>query len=231
MKKTILLLGVLGCTTSFCHAQYVETWRVDESTIMVRADTILHFDASGHPLSMEAFNDSLQTGKYIITSKERGRTMTDYLTPKHPTAETLVGQQLPRTTFTDIDGNRVDVDSAGLTVVSAWNKTCGICIAELTALDIMADDFPGVQFVALAGDPEADTRQFLEQARWKWQDIIVVPDPERSLMQSFHIFTEPTNFIVDRRGTVRAALFGGDVRRLVTTLDRLCREILPAPDE
>ena len=59
MKKTILLLGVLGCTTSFCHAQYVETWRVDESTIMVRADTILHFDASGHPLSMEAFNDSL----------------------------------------------------------------------------------------------------------------------------------------------------------------------------
>lgn len=50
-------------------------------------------------------------------------------------------------------------------------------------------------------------------------------------MQSFHIFTEPANFIVDRRGTVRAALFGGDVRRLVTTLDRLCREILPAPDE
>ena len=27
---------------------------------------------------------------------------------------------------------------------------------ELTALDIMADDFPGVQFVALAGDPEAE---------------------------------------------------------------------------
>lgn len=224
MNRLTYLILLMGIFSFSAHAQGVKTWRVDESTIMVEADTILHFTADGIPITLKAFNDSLATGKYIITSKEVGSTLEDYLTYKHPTAETLLGLPLPRKTFTDLNGKQVDVNAANFTIVSSWNKYCGICIAELTVLDLLAEDLPGVQFVALTGDPEDEVRTFLENACWKWRDVSVVIDTGRSLMHSFHIITDPSNLIVDGKGIIRAVVFGGDIRELVTTLDRLCRE-------
>jgi thiol-disulfide isomerase/thioredoxin len=222
MKHLTYLILLMGLFSLSSHAQGIKTWRVDESTIAVEADTFLYFTVDSIPLTIEAFNDSLATGKYIITSREVRSTLEDYLTYKHPTAETLLGQLLPRKTFTALNGKQIDINAANFTVISSWNKYCGICIAELTVLDLLAEDFPGVQFVALTGDPENEVQTFLGNACWKWRDISVVIDTGRSLMHSFHIITDPSNLIVDGKGIIRAVVFGGNIRELVTTLDRLC---------
>ncbi|MEY8685617.1 TlpA family protein disulfide reductase [Bacteroides sp. AN502(2024)] len=202
-----------------CHAQKVT--RVNSNKISVEGDTIIYFDAEQKSITRQAHSDSLETGKYIISIKGTDEITEIHLTYKHPKLETLIGKTLPQINLTDMSRKPVKMDESDVTVVCFWNRHCRPCIRKLTALNILAEDYPDIRFVALTPDSSGEVKRLMKRLNLVWENITVVPDYKDEFNDVLHIYMYPSNVIIDKNRVVQGATVGGNTRQLLRTLERL----------
>lgn len=217
MKLYFILLSFLF--VGVCHAQKVT--RINSNKIAVEGDTIIYFDAEQRPITKQAHSDSLETGKYIIFIKGTDEITEIHLTYKHPKLETLIGKTLPQIDLVDMSGKPVKMDESDITVICFWNRHCRPCIRELTALDILAEDYPDIRFVALTPDSSGELKRLMGRLNLKWENIIVVPGYKDEFDDILHIYVYPSNVIIDKNRIIQGATVGGDTRKLLRSLERL----------
>lgn len=201
-----------------------------DNVVIIKGDTTLFFDAEGRPITSEAHSDSLETGKYIISIKGTDEKPEIHLTYKHPDLKTLIGKNIGEREWEDLEGKTVRIgDKPGYTVISFWNKHCRVCIRELTALDVLVEDFPDIRIVALAPDSPDEIRKLMKRLKLNWENITVVPDDDGELTQELQLFVYPSTVVIDRNKEIRGVTVGGNTRELLKTLEQLCSDTDACP--
>ena len=89
---------------------------------------------------------------------------------------------LPQIKLTDMSRKSVKMDESDITVICFWNRHCRPCIRELTALNILAEDYPNIRFIALTPDSNGEVKRLMGRLQLKWENITVVPITETNLM-------------------------------------------------
>lgn len=217
MKSIIVLL--LFLLPFGCYAQKIT--QLGDNQISIEGDTILYFDAEQRPITEQAHVDSLDTGKYVISVKGTNERTEIHLTYRHPNLETLMGKTLPSAEFLDMNGKVVKMNESDITVVCFWNRHCRPCIRELTALDVLAEDYPNVRFVALTTDSLEEVQNLMKRLHLNWENIIVVPGYNDVYTDVLHMYVHPSNVVIDNNGIIKGITLGGKTRQLLRTLEKL----------
>lgn len=220
MKTSILI--ILFLLPFICRAQKVT--QINNNTIHIEGNSILYFDAEQKPITRQAHADSLKTHKYIISIKGTDEKSEIHLTYKHPRLETLIGKSLPRIDFSDINGKTVRIDESDITVLCFWNRHCSPCILELTALNILAEEYSNVQFIALTPDSREEVSTLMKKLNIEWQNITIIHDYDEEFADTLHIFVYPSSVIIDKSMIIKEVTIGGDTRKLLRTLEKLSGE-------
>lgn len=202
-----------------CYAQKVT--QIDSNRISIEGDTILYFDAEHKPITEQAHVDSLNTYKYIISIKGTDEKAEIHLVYKHPDLKTLNGKKIPQTDFNDINGKVVNLNGADINVLCFWNRHCRPCIRELTVLDILAEDYPNVKFIAFTPDSKEEVQTLMNRLNLNWENIVIVPGYDEEFADTIQIFMYPSNVIIDSNLIIKGATVGGDTRKLLRTLEVL----------
>lgn len=116
----------------------------------------------------------------------------------------------------------IDYASNPVTLVSFWASWCGPCIKELPALKRLHEAYgdKGLHVVTVNVGETADEISETVQ-KFGMQDYTNLLDPEGVEMKAWNVYGFPTNFIVDAKGNLPYASFGGvewdnaDVRKVI----------------
>ena len=112
-------------------------------------------------------------------------------------------------------GKRIDGGDASLAealaraggkpvLVAFWATWCGVCKAEASTLESLAEERPVVAVATSSGSAD-EVRQYLAERGRKLPSII---DDEGTLAARWHVQGLPTHFIVDGHGNIRFRMVG-----------------------
>jgi peroxiredoxin len=140
------------------------------------------------------------------------------------------GEALPDFTLSDTQGNAHTLsDYKGKVVMlNFWATYCGPCIKEMPSMQRLKERMAGKPFAILAVDmaeEAADVEAFFAKHKIK-VDFPLLLDPEGTVVEQWMISAVPTTFILDPKGTIRYALFGGlewDSDEIIGTLNGLMK--------
>ena len=141
----------------------------------------------------------------LILSSNQGEAIESIDALTFPPVE--VNQPAPELTLFDLDGNEVSLkDFLGeVILVNNWATWCPPCREEMPEFKAYYDKYKdqGFQVVAIeAGEPEAEVRNFVEQAGL---DFVILLDPENKSLITFQHSSLPNSFVIDRKGNLRLA--------------------------
>lgn len=117
---------------------------------------------------------------------------------------------LPSIEVKDIDGNTVNVQSImddGVPVIlSFWYTTCKPCLQELGAVnDAYVDWIEEAEFkvVAVSTDDSRSSAKVKPMVNGRgWTDFTILLDENSDLKRAMNVQTQPTVFVLDRKGNV-----------------------------
>lgn len=123
------------------------------------------------------------------------------------------GKPLPDFTLSDMQGNSHSLsDYRGKVVmVNFWATYCGPCIKEMPSMQRLKEKLGDKPFAILAVDmaeEKSTVEAFLKKHDIKVNFPILL-NPEGDVVEQWMITAVPTTFIVDPKGKIRYALFGG----------------------
>ncbi len=138
------------------------------------------------------------------------------------------GEPLPDFTLSDLQGRTHTLSSyrGRVVMVNFWATYCGPCIKEMPSMQRLKEKMKGKPFTILSVDmaeEKHDVQAFLTQHQIKI-DFPVLLNPEGDVVEQWMIAAVPTTFILDPKGTIRYALFGGiewDKQDVIQTLSGL----------
>ncbi len=138
------------------------------------------------------------------------------------------GEPLPDFTLSDLQGKAHTLSSyrGKVVMVNFWATYCGPCIKEMPSMQRLKEKMAGKPFTILSVDmaeEKHDVQAFLTQHQIKI-DFPVLLNPEGNVVEDWMITAVPTTFILDPKGTIRYALFGGiewDKQDVIQTLSGL----------
>lgn len=189
---------------------------------------IAFFDADSVRISIEMFNDSLATLKYIITSRNVEDTTAFLLMRKIPkNYRECIGEKLPDLEIEDLAGNKLMVGkNKNISLIVFWSIYCPPCIKELKILDALREEYPETDIFAITGNSRDTVRSFMQKHNFKWENIHLIPDC--SYEEKYPIFSDiqviPFSVIVDRDLVIKDVFVAEGMRRMLTVLDSLDKE-------
>lgn len=138
------------------------------------------------------------------------------------------GEVLPDFSLTDLQGEKHSLSSyrGKVVMVNFWATYCGPCIKEMPSMQRLKQKMADKPFAILAVDmaeEKHDVQAFLTQHQIKI-DFPVLLNPEGNVVEEWMITAVPTTFVIDPKGTIRYALFGGiewDKEDVVATINSL----------
>ena len=124
----------------------------------------------------------------------------------------LIGCQAPDFEVETLDGAPLKLsDLKGYVVVmNFWFEACPPCIAELPALNRLAEEYAGedVVFIAFGRDGEESIRGFLQDTEFIYEHVAIAQE----LIEKYCIVAGwPTNMVLDKDGVLRQVFSGGSV--------------------
>ena len=180
---------------------------------------VAYFDADSVRISMEMFNDSLATLKYIITSRNVEDTTVFLLMRKIPkNYRECIGEKLPDLEIEDLVGNKLTIGkNKNISLIVFWSIYCPPCIKELKILDALREEYPETDIFAITGNSRDTVRSFMQKHNFKWENIHLISDCS-------DIQVIPFSVIVDRDLVIKDVFVAEGVRRMLTVLDSLDKE-------
>ncbi len=121
----------------------------------------------------------------------------------------LVGCRAPAFNVKTIDGQSINLENlkGKIVVINFWFTTCAPCLAELPALNKLADEFKSqnVVFIAFAKNDNATISKFIAGKAFNYLQVSSAYD----LSEEFSVCGWPTNLVLDKNGIVRQIFAGG----------------------
>jgi len=138
------------------------------------------------------------------------------------------GAPLPDFTLSDMEGKTHTLsDYRGKVVMlNFWATYCGPCIKEMPSMQRLKEKMAGKEFTILAvnmAEQKSNVDAFFIKQKIKVGFPILL-DPEGEVVEKWMISAVPTTFIIDPKGEIRYALFGGlewDSDDVINTLNML----------
>ena len=227
MKNLFILFLFLIPFGAF--AQESVTRSEDGKSLIVQPKKhVAFFDADSVRISMEMFNDSLATLKYIITSRNVEDTTVFLLMRKIPkNYRECIGEKLPDLEIEDLVGNKLTVGkNKNISLIVFWSIYCPPCIKELKILDALREEYPETDIFAITGNSRDTICSFMQKHNFKWENIHLIPDC--SYEEKYPIFSDiqviPFSVIVDRDLVIKDVFVAEGMRRMLTVLDSLDKE-------
>ena len=134
-----------------------------KSLIVQHKKHVAFFDADSVRISIEMFNDSLATLKYIITSRNVEDTTAFLLMRKIPkNYRECIGEKLPDLEIEDLAGNKRTVGkNKNISLIVFCSIYCPPCIKELKILDDLREEYPETDIFAITGNSRDKVRSFM----------------------------------------------------------------------
>ncbi|WP_337752628.1 TlpA disulfide reductase family protein, partial [Coprobacter fastidiosus] len=216
MKNLFILFLFLISFGAF--AQESVTRSEDGKSLIVQPKKyVAFFDADSVRISIEMFNDSLATLKYIITSRNVEDTTAFLLMRKIPkNYRECIGEKLPDLEIEDLAGNKRTVGkNKNISLIVFWSIYCPPCIKELKILDALREEYPETDIFAITGNSRDTVRSFMQKHNFKWENIHLISDC--SYEEKYPFFKEiqiaPFSVIVDRNLVIKDVFVAEEMRR------------------
>lgn len=122
----------------------------------------------------------------------------------------LVGCHAPDFNVTTITGEQLTLSQlkGKVIVINFWFEGCAPCIAELPALNKLAEEYQHeeVVFIAFGKDPEFRINKFLSERKFDYKMV----SGKYDLVNDFCVIAGwPMNMVIDKRGVVQYIKPGG----------------------
>jgi peroxiredoxin len=122
----------------------------------------------------------------------------------------LVGCEAPNFEVTTITGEQLTLSQlkGKVIVMNFWFESCAPCIAELPALNKLANEYQSeeVVFIAFGKDPELRISKFLEQHKFNYKIV----SGKYDLVNDYCVIAGwPMNMVIDKNGIVQYIKPGG----------------------
>lgn len=119
-----------------------------------------------------------------------------------------IGKPAPALAAYDLQGNPAELNQwQGTRLLTFWSETCGMCVAELKALEQMAENSPNaIQLIAINVDGDkADTQAVVIK-----RDLhsAVIKDQMKITAERYQLVGTPTTFVIDEKGNIQAKYEG-----------------------
>ncbi len=116
----------------------------------------------------------------------------------------LTGQQLPAFNLTDLNGNKMNNQSliGKPVVINFWFTSCGPCIAEMPALNVLKEKYKDsdVVFLSITFDKKIMVLNFLKKHPF---NFLIIPDARQYCDHITSLY--PVTLFVDRKGIIQFA--------------------------
>jgi thiol-disulfide isomerase/thioredoxin len=124
-----------------------------------------------------------------------------------------VNETAPDFTLPDMNGNQVSFDTlkGKVVFINFWASWCHPCKKEFPELNKLAEKYKGEQFVVLAVNIDKRRKnadEFLERFRPVSQNMVILFDPESSVVASYAARAMPSSFLIDKTGVIRYVHLG-----------------------
>ncbi|HBX44986.1 TlpA family protein disulfide reductase [Limibacterium fermenti] len=224
MSKYIILL--------FCSVVYINSYSQEHAKVTQNSDGSISvqsegnewFDPSGNIISEKQMKDSLKTGRYSITIDTNSSIAKIHLVNNYPAKTKIIGKKLPPLLYPDLSGRPVDIaTNAKKSVLSFWSITCAPCIRELSVFNLLAKEYPNIDFYAITSDDKDSVVHFLEQNNEKWDNIVIIPDYNKEAYDP-GIYVYPSTFLINKERIIQNVFWGASLRQIFTALDVLDKE-------
>ncbi|MCC6502678.1 MAG: TlpA family protein disulfide reductase [Deltaproteobacteria bacterium] len=125
----------------------------------------------------------------------------------------VVGKAAPGFTLNGLDGKAVELERFKGTVVflDFWASWCPPCKKEMPEIARLAEKFSSsdLSIVAVSVDKKKEhAKAFISTVPGASSSLIVLHDPEASVVSAYSAQAMPTSFIIDRAGVIRFVHFG-----------------------
>jgi thiol-disulfide isomerase/thioredoxin len=143
---------------------------------------------------------------------------------KESLTKSMVNEQAPGFTLSDINGNKVSLqDLRGKVVVlDFWATWCGPCKASFPAMQMAQNKFkddPNVKFLFIhtwergTDTPTKDAEAYIKSKNYDFEVLMDLKDPdtkENKVVSSYNVKGIPAKFVIDQQGNIRFKLTGFD---------------------
>lgn len=196
-----------------------------DSSVSVTAAAMIYLDSSGNCLDIESFQDSLGSGRYDVSlKKQSAESMVVQLKEKDPVEnnpDLQPGKEIPLPELCDINRNKKDIgDKTEYILLIFWDVTCKPCIEELTELNILADKYSNMIFMAITSTPAQNVHNFLQEKGLEWKNLTIIPD-SRTYFNTLKICAVPLTIVIDKNRTIKKILAGKNVKAVHSYLENL----------
>ncbi|OPZ32259.1 MAG: thiol-disulfide oxidoreductase [Bacteroidetes bacterium ADurb.BinA174] len=214
IKKRIIFIFLLPIFSFSIFSQEI-TKNKDES-ISIKTDSVIFLDSSGNLLEKSTFQDSLNTNEYIVAIKKSSAYLEIQLKKKY--SDFQLGKEFPLIELIDINQNIINIKEKKLTLLTFGDITCKPCIEEITALNILAKEYPEVNFIAITSASKQNINKFLQEKGLEWNNLIISTD-NQEYFKSLNIQNIPLNIIIDSSRRIKGVFIGEKIREILLSFE------------
>jgi thiol-disulfide isomerase/thioredoxin len=174
---------------------------------------ISYFDEKKVAISRQEFEKRLADGMFFTADKhaEAGKEVKVSLTLvskeamqaiRTPIFKVKAGDPFPAFSLRQLDGTVVNNEAllGRYTLINFMFADCAPCVKEVPYLNAFSKNHPGMNFVAMTFDPDAEAKKFVETTSFEWKMLAGA----RQTIDAAGVRTYPTFALLDPRGAVVA---------------------------
>ena len=120
----------------------------------------------------------------------------------------LVGKKLPRFSFEDINGKKIDSNTINgkMVVMNLWFTGCKPCVSEIPELNELANDYKenNIVFIAVSFDSKETIQHFKAKRPF---DYLLVSD-QQNYIDRLNATNYPVHIVTDKEGVILKVVVG-----------------------
>ncbi|BBN60615.1 redoxin domain-containing protein [Hydrogenovibrio marinus] len=121
------------------------------------------------------------------------------------------GEQNRRLVLQDMDGKTINLKNyrGKVVLLNFWASWCPPCVHEMPSMAALKTRLKGQDFEILAANLAEDKAAINTFVKSHPVNFPILLDPKGSAVKEWKVFAYPSSYLIDKKGQIRYALFGG----------------------